>query len=121
MSPPDREIEQQTPEPEGATRRHADRLDALRAAIFAGPGALPPQVRRAAASNEDVPEPFTRYVETIHRHAYRITDRMVSDLGEAGADDDQVFEMSVAAAYGAARARLDAGLRAVEAARGSDR
>jgi hypothetical protein len=64
-----------------------------------------------------VPEPFAAFVDTIHRHAYRVTDGMVAGLGEAGADDDAVFEVSVSAAYGAARARLDAGLRALEAAR----
>ena len=65
-----------------------------------------------------VPEPFAAFVDTIHRHAYRVTDRMVAGLAEAGAGDDEVFEMSVAAAYGAARERLEAGLRAVRDAPG---
>jgi hypothetical protein len=42
---------------------------------------------------------------------------MVAELAE-GASDDEVFEISVAAAYGAARERLEAGLRAVRNARG---
>ncbi len=97
-----------------APTRHREALEALRASILDGQGVLSPEVRRAAASAEGVPEPFTLYVEAIHRHAYRITDRVVSELGEAGASDDQLFEISVAAAYGASRARLDAGLRALD-------
>jgi hypothetical protein len=117
MSSTDGVTEARVPEREEATERHADKLEALRTAILEGDGVLQPESRRAAAANEGVPEPFTGYVETIHAHAYRITDRVVSELGRAGADDDRVFEMSVAAAYGAARARLDAGLRAVRDAR----
>ena len=63
---------------------------------------------------------FADYVETIHQHAYRVTDRMVAGLAAAGAGEDEVFEISVASAYGAARRRLDAGLRAVREARGGD-
>jgi hypothetical protein len=102
-----------------ATDRHRDRLDALATAILDGPGVLPPATRQAAAGNRGVPEPYASYVDTIHRHAYRITDATVAGLVEAGSDDD-VFEVSVAAAYGAARTRLDAGLEALRAARGSE-
>ncbi len=103
--------------PEDAAERHREKLEALRAAVLDGPGLLSPEARRAAASGEGAPEPFADYVGTIHRNAYRVTDRTVAGLAEAGASDDQVFEISVAAAYGAARARLDAGLRALDSAR----
>jgi alkylhydroperoxidase family enzyme len=52
-------------------------------------------------------------VDTIHDHAYQVTDRTVSDLRAAGAGEDEVFEVTVSAAFGAARARLEAGLSAV--------
>ena len=42
---------------------------------------------------------------------------MVAGLEEAGADDDTVFEISVASAFGAARERLDTGLQALRDAR----
>jgi hypothetical protein len=105
------------PEP---TDRHRPKLDALEAAILHGPGTLPPEARQAAARGEETPEPFAHYVDTIHQHAYRVTDKMVAGLAEAGAGEDEVFEVSVASAYGAARRRLDAGLRAVREARGGD-
>ena len=103
--------------PDDATERHRDLVDALAAAVLEGPGTLPPQLRAAAARDEDVPEPFAGFVRTIHRHAYRVTDRMVEGLAET-ATDDAVFEVSVAAAYGAARRRLEAGLDALRATRG---
>jgi hypothetical protein len=101
---------------EDPAKRHRPRLDALEAAVLQGPGVLPPEVRQAAARNDGAPEEFATYVDTIHRHAYRVTDTMVADLAK-GTDDDTVFEMSVAAAFGAARTRLDAGLQALRAAR----
>ena len=103
--------------PEDASDRHRAKLDPLGAAILDGAGVLPAATRRAAANDDGVPEPFTAYVRTIHRGAYRITDATVAGLGEAGADDDAIFEISVSAAYGAARARLDAGLAALRGAR----
>jgi hypothetical protein len=103
------------PEP---TDRYLPKLAALEAAILNGSGVLPPEARQAAARGDRTPEPFADYVDTIHRHAYRVTDPMVAGLTEAGASEDEVFEISVAAAYGAARRRLDAGLRAAREARG---
>jgi hypothetical protein len=97
--------------------RHRPELDALRTSVLDGAGTLPPETRQAAARDESVPAPCADYVDTIHRHAYRVTDGVVAGLADAGADDDAVFEVSVAAAYGAARARLDAGLEALRAAR----
>jgi hypothetical protein len=103
--------------PERCADRHEPRLDALQAAILDGPGILTPETRRMAARNDGVPDDFAAYVDTIHRHAYRITDATVAELGEAGVDDDAIFEISVSAAYGAARSRLDAGLTALRAAK----
>ena len=100
------------------TDRHREKLDDLGAAILNGRAVLPAATRRAAVRNEGVPEPFADLVDTIHRHAYRVTDGMVAGLAEAGASDDEAFEISVAAAYGAARGRLEAGLRAMRDARG---
>jgi hypothetical protein len=96
-----------------AAARHRDLIETLGAAVLDGPAVLDPDLRRAAARNDGVPEPFTAFVDRIHRHAYRTTDEHVADLRADGADQDAVFEITVAAAYGAALERLDAGLRAV--------
>jgi len=95
--------------------RHREALDALGAAVLESRGELPSEVRRVAAERGEVPEPFPRYVGMIHDHAYRITDRVVDELKAAGASEDAIFEVSVAAAYGAARRRLEAGLTALAA------
>ena len=98
------------------TDRHRSAVEALRAAVLDSTGELPEAARRAAAERTGVPEPFADYVAKIHDHAYRITDRTVADLKEAGASEDAVFEVTVAAAYGAARHRLEAGLGALRSA-----
>jgi hypothetical protein len=95
--------------------RHRETLEALGSAVLDSRGELPSEVRRAAANRGGVPEPFPRYVGMIHDHAYRITDRVVDELKVAGASEDATFEVSVAAAYGAARRRLEAGLAALAA------
>jgi hypothetical protein len=57
-------------------------------------------------------------VETIRRHAYKLTDRHLEELGQAGWTDGQVFDLTVAAAFGAAKRRLAAGLGALGEAAG---
>ena len=102
--------------PDDPTDRHRPAVEALRAAVLESSGDLPEAVRRAAAERSEVPEPFANYVAMIHDHAYRITDRTVADMKEAGASEDAVFEVTAAAAYGAARLRLEAGLSALRSA-----
>ena len=74
------------------TERHRAKLDALEAAILNGRGVLPPEARQVAARGDRTPEPFADYADTIHRHAFRVTDQMVAELAEAGASEDEVFE-----------------------------
>ena len=99
----------------GSTEHHREAFEALQTAILDGDGAAvtSAEVRRGAADRVDVPERFAAYVDTIHDHAYQVSDRTVSDLRAAGASQDEVFEVTVSAAFGAARARLEAGLAAM--------
>jgi alkylhydroperoxidase family enzyme len=101
-----------------STDRHREAFEALQTAILEGDGlgASPAEVRRGAAERGDVPERFAAYVDAIHDNAYRISDRTVADLRTAGATEDEVFEVTVSAAFGAARERLEAGLAAVRGA-----
>src|SRR4029079_743589 len=97
----------------GSTERHREAFEALQAAILDADDAVTSaEVRRAAADRGDVPEPFAAYGDTIHDHAYQVSDRTVSDLRAAGAGEDEVFEVTVSAAFGAARARRGGGLAA---------
>jgi alkylhydroperoxidase family enzyme len=71
------------------------------------------QLRSAAQPNRPIPAKAAAYAATVRRHAYRVTDAQVEALREAGLSEDDVFELTVAAAVGAGLERLDAGLRAL--------
>ena len=57
---------------------------------------------------------MARYVTKLVKHAYKITDQDVRALREAGHSEDQILEMTFAAALGAGLRRLRAGLAALE-------
>jgi alkylhydroperoxidase family enzyme len=100
--------------------RHAETLTRLEVRLRSGPGELSPATRTAAIDADPLPDPLAQgYVETIRRHAYKLTDRRLAELAQAGWSDDQIFELTVAAAFGAAKRRLDAGLRALGEAAGA--
>ncbi|WP_280336345.1 hypothetical protein [Nocardia wallacei] len=86
--------------------------------LQAAPAALPAVTRReifrAAAGDESasVPADLERFVDTVARHAYRVTDKQVAAL-TAHRSEDEVFEATVVAAVGAADRRLRAALRAM--------
>src|SRR5262245_23181787 len=95
---------------------HAGLRQRLESAILEGRGTLAETVRTAAAAATGVPAELLAYVDKVHRHAYKVTDEEVAALRAAGYSEDQLFELTVSAAVGAARARLEAGLRALKAA-----
>ena len=99
------------------TDRYAKALARLEARLRTGPGELPPATRAAAMDADPLSDSLAQgYVETIRRHAYRLTDRRLQELAQAGWTDGQIFELTVAAAFGAAKGRLDAGLAALDEA-----
>jgi alkylhydroperoxidase family enzyme len=70
---------------------------------------------KAAADGSAIPADLQPLVDTIHRHAYKVTDEDIARL-KAKYDDDQLFELIVSAALGASHKRLLAGLEALEQA-----
>ncbi len=96
-----------------AGERHADLVAALRRAVFESPAETSAATRAAAGSGDPVPEPWTPYVAKVRDASYRITDSDVATLRAAGCSEEQIFEITVAAATGAALERLDAGLTAL--------
>jgi hypothetical protein len=99
-----------------ALDRHAELVAALRRAVFESAAETDRSTRAAAGSGEGVPDPWTPYVAQVRDSSYRITDADVSALIAAGNSEEQIFEITVAAATGAALQRLDAGLRALREA-----
>ena len=98
------------------TVRHADLVAALRSAVYESSGETPPAVRRAVGDGAAVDAPWGPYAEKVREHSYRITDADIAALVAAGCSEEAVFEITVAAATGAALRRLDAGLRALREA-----
>ena len=93
---------------------HRDGRERLEASVFEGPGHTDPALRRAAASGQGLPPALQPYVDTVRRHAYRVQDADVEALRGAGYSEDQLYEITVSAALGAAGERLRAALRALE-------
>ena len=88
---------------------YSEKIAGLRRAALEGPGALPPEARRACAEGEP-PARMAGYVEKVRRHAYRVTDADVAALRDAGCSEDEIFEATVATALGAGLHRLEKGL-----------
>jgi len=95
-----------------AADRHAAKIAALRRAVFDSPGASDRAVRAAAASTDGLAHPLGAYVTKVSDAAYRITDADFATLKAAGCGEDEIFEVTVAAAVGAALRLLDVGMRA---------
>ena len=91
--------------------------------VLAGPGEAPSELRRAvlaraarlagARGGAPAPSPFGSYVDKVAQHAYKVTDGDVTALQHAGSTDDVVFEVTAAAALGAALGRLERGMAAL--------
>ena len=102
------------------TDRHARALRRLEERLRSEPGQLAPAARAAAIDADPLPDPVAqRYVQALRAHAYTLTGRDLEELTRAGWTDDQIFELTVTAAFGAAKQRLDAGLAALGEAAGS--
>ena len=97
--------------------RHTEAVSAVRDAVLRTPGATDTAAREAAflGSGGDS-EPLASYVAKVHEASYRITDADFEALRTAGLSEDAVFELTLAAALGAAGRLLDAGLRALREA-----
>jgi alkylhydroperoxidase family enzyme len=102
-------------------------VDRLQAAVL-GDGHSSTAVRSAAiararqvSGRADRAEPVSaldpaleQWIEKVARHAYKTTDDDVAALLAAGYSEDQIFEITVAAALGAAQARAECALRALK-------
>jgi alkylhydroperoxidase family enzyme len=100
--------------------RHTDAIERVAEAILETPGDaetdLRVQVAAYAGGDEDagLPNELRPYVEKVAKNAYKVVDADIDRLRQAGYSDDAIFELTLAAALGAARSRLDAGLRAMD-------
>jgi len=93
--------------------RYDDFRKRLVEAVLNTPGDTPGQLRRAVLEQGSIPPALASYVDTVKRHAFKVTDADTAALQSAGHSDDALFEITVAAAVGAALHRLDRGMAAL--------
>jgi alkylhydroperoxidase family enzyme len=96
--------------------------------VLRGDGGDHPSLRRAAlaraaslaggalAAAEALPDALAGWVDKVAQRAWTIADDDVAALRAAGFDEDAIFEVTIAAATGAAIARYEAAARAIAAA-----
>lgn len=101
--------------------RYDDLQKRLVDAVLNAPGDTPvtlrrtilEQARETPGAKGALPSSLNRYLNTVARHAYKVTDADVAALQQAGQSDNALFEITVAAAVGAALHRLDRGMAAL--------
>ena len=104
--------------------RVSSQVDVLRQAVQEGLGHTAPSVRHAVSTHAaklchddaptEVPSNPLGYVDKVALHAYKVTDDDVEARKQARRTEDEIFEITVAAALGAALERLEIGLGALE-------
>jgi hypothetical protein len=98
----------------GVAERRATLLAELRRVVVDGSARTEPAIRAAASTGAPLPEPIRSYAAKVRDESYRVTDADIAELRAAGISEDEIFEVTVAAALGAACRSLDAGLRALD-------
>jgi alkylhydroperoxidase family enzyme len=98
----------------GEATSHGNAVEDLRHAVLDAPATTDAGLRRAAATGDPLPEPWHSYTATVRDASYQITDADIGRLTSAGHTEDEIFELTVAAAAGAALRCFDAGRRVVE-------
>lgn len=82
--------------------------------VLRGDGQVSPDQRLRAFNNTDVPEQLQSLVEKVASRSSQLTDRDLDAVRSAGFSDDQIFELIVCAAVGAATRQYQSGLAALE-------
>src|SRR5579875_1458546 len=84
--------------------------------ILQGPGSAPAEQRARAFDNAGAPEPLRVLLDKVATRAAEVTDADFDSAARAGFTDDQLFELVVCSAVGAATRQYEAGLAALAAA-----
>lgn len=116
----------------GRAERIQRSMQAVVDAVLGAPGDADPVTRRAAFAlgaklggrrdpdgGAGLPSELRPLLEKVARHTYRVTDRDVQEVREAGYSEDELFEVILAVAAGAGVARLERGLAVISEAEAS--
>jgi hypothetical protein len=79
-----------------------------------GAGQLSPETRRAAAEGKPLEGAAGELLERIRHAAHTVTDAEIEAARSEGYEDDRLYELTVTAALGQSRERVDAVLRALK-------
>lgn len=94
------------------------KLQAAVDALLTQPGATRTELRRAVleytrSSAAPAPEALREFVDKIAERPWTVSDEDFARLRAAGYSEDELYEVTLAAAIGAGLQRFDAGLRAL--------
>jgi AhpD family alkylhydroperoxidase len=92
---------------------HGDPVANLRHAVLHAPATTAPALRQAAATGGGLAEPWTTYTRLVRDASYRVTDATVAALRDGGHGEAEIYELTVAAAVGAALRTYETGRKAV--------
>lgn len=96
--------------------RYGALVQRVKDGVFRSTAETSPEMRREAAEQRlgELPVNLREYVSKVAQHAYKVTDEDVEALKQAGYSEDQIYELTAAAAVGAALKRLDRGMQALK-------
>ena len=94
-------------------------------AVLDGPGETPNTLRRSIEARAarlgggereeaTIPSELESFVHKVALHAYMVTDEDVEELKARGYSEDEIFEVTIAAAFGAGLARMEKGLEVLK-------
>lgn len=89
---------------------------ALIARVLNGNGNATTAERRAAFNREGLAQPLNELVDKVATQAHAISDADISAVRETGRSEDQIFEIVVCAAIGAASRQYETALAALKSA-----
>jgi alkylhydroperoxidase family enzyme len=87
--------------------------------VLEGKGVADRSARQAAFSGEPLPAPLDDYLKKVRDDSHQVTDDDFARLRAAGFSEDEIFELTIAAAVGAAERGLQAGLAVLRESGGS--
>ena len=106
--------------------RYATNIQRMIDAVLTTAGDTNPSLRRAvetrsaelgcrsAVKTSEVSTELVSYVNKVALYAYKTTDEDIEALRKAGYSEDAIFEITLSAALGAGRVRLERGLTALK-------
>lgn len=101
-----------------------DKVQQLLKALFSNKGRTSPALRQSVEAYGEVsagissklgviPADMTNYLDKVARTAYKVTDKDIASLKEAGYSEDEIFEITWGVAVGAGLGRMKQGMMAL--------